>query len=73
MPGRGKHRVNRAFFRDAAGIHHQYPVGEFGDHTHVVGNDDDGHPRVALQVAQKVEQLRLDRHIQRGCRLIGQQ
>ena len=33
----------------------------------------DAHPVVALQVAQQRQDLSLDRHVERGCRLVGDQ
>ena len=65
--------------RDAAGldqpsrIHHRYPVNELRHHAEVVRDQDHRHLELLLQRAEQVEDLRLDGHIQRGCRLVGQQ
>jgi hypothetical protein len=37
----------------------------------VVGDEDQRQAEVALQLAQQVEHLRLDRHVQRGDGLVG--
>ena len=37
----------------------------------VVGDEDDRQAELALQVAQQVEDLRLDRDVERGHRLVG--
>ena len=37
----------------------------------VVGDDDDGGVELALEVLQQVEDLRLDGHVERGRRLVG--
>ena len=37
----------------------------------VVGNQDDGRAQLVSQLAHQVENLRLNRHVQRGRRLIG--
>ena len=38
-----------------------------------MGDEDDGHAGLALQIAQKIQNLRLDGHVQGGGRLIGDQ
>jgi hypothetical protein len=56
---------------DAPRIHHGHAVAGFRDHAHVVR---DQHHRRAMVLAQPLEQrndLRLDRHVQRGGRLVG--
>ena len=41
------------------------------DHAGVVRDDDQPHPVLALEPHQQVEDLRLDGHVQRGGRLVG--
>ncbi len=56
---------------DAPGVHHRHPVGGLGDHAHVVGDE---HHRGAVLAAEALEQgddLRLDRHVERGGRFVG--
>ncbi len=52
-------------------IHHQDVVGELGDDAQVVGDDDDRGAELLLQVADEVEDLRLDGHVEGGRRLVG--
>ena len=44
-----------------------------GDHAQVVRDQDHRHPQVAAQVVDQVEDLGLDRHVERGRRLVGDQ
>ncbi len=63
--------VHRADLGDAAGVHHRHAVAGLGDHAHVVR---DQHHRCAALTAHALEQLddlRLDRHVERGGRLVG--
>ena len=65
------HLVHRADLGDAAGVHHGDAVAGLGDHAHVVR---DQHHRGAVLLAQALEQrndLRLDRHVERRGRLVG--
>ncbi len=57
----------------APGIHHGDLVGHFGDHAEVVGDQDDRHAGLLLQVAQQVEDLRLHGDVERRGRLVGDQ
>ena len=41
------------------------------DHAQVVGDEDVGELQLALQVAQEVQHLGLDRDVERGDRLVG--
>ena len=48
-------------------------LGIFGDHAHIVGDQDNRGAGRILDFADQVEDLRLDRHIERGGRLVGDQ
>ena len=63
----------RRAFDDAAGIHHRHLVGAAGDDAEIVGDDDHRHVAAALFARQQIEDLRLDRHVERGGRLVGDQ
>ena len=54
-------------------IHDGDAAGGFRDHAHVVGDQDQRHAALLLKVEQKVQDLLLDRHVQRGRRLVGDQ
>ena len=66
LPRGGKEGIGRALFDGLALVHDKGPVGDFGDHTHVMGDEQDGHVLFFLQHLDKLEDLRLDRDIQ-GC------
>ena len=65
--------VERRLLDDPAGVHHHHPVGGLGDHAEVVRDQDHRHCGLVLQVAQQVEDLRLDGDVERGGRLVGDQ
>jgi hypothetical protein len=56
---------------DAAGIHHQHPVAHVGEHREVVADDHHADVEVAHQRGEQVEDLRLDHHVERRGRLVG--
>jgi hypothetical protein len=62
-----------AILHALAAIHHQDGVRQLGDHAQVVGDDDDRGVELVLQIADQVEDLRLDGHVERGGRLVGDQ
>ena len=66
-------RVARPALDDPSGVHHRHVVGQARHHAEIVGDKDDGHACLALKVAQKIQNLRLDGHVQGGGRLIGDQ
>ena len=54
-----------------AAKHHEHIVGDLGDHAEVVRDEDDRHAAVVAQLAEDFENLRLDRDVERGRRLVG--
>ena len=56
---------------DLAAIHHGDAVGDAGDHAEIVRDQDQPDAGVALDLGEEVEDLRLDRHVERGGRLVG--
>ena len=56
---------------DLAGIHHGDPVRDARDDAEVVRDQDQRHAELALQLRQQVQDLRLDRDVERGGRLVG--
>src|SRR5690606_16918742 len=55
---------------DLAQIHHRDPVGDVAHHRQVVGDEDVGQVELVLQPFEQVHDLRLDRHVERGDRLV---
>ena len=66
-------RRRRRALDHAAGIHDRDFVGTAGDDAEVVGDEDHRHVAAALLPRQQIEDLRLDRHVERGGRLVGDQ
>jgi hypothetical protein len=73
MAGRREQRLGRRALDDPAGIHHHDLVTGLGDHAEIVGDEQDRHPELALQRAEQIEDLGLDRDVERGGRLVGDQ
>ncbi len=65
--------LGRATLDDLAVLHHADPVGEAPHDAEVVGDEEHAHPLLALQLGQKLEDLRLDRDVERGRRFVGDQ
>ena len=56
-----------------ARVHHRDPIGDLRHHAEIVGDQDQAHARLGLQLLQELEDLRLDGDIERGGRLVGDQ
>ena len=54
-------------------VHDGDPVTHVADYRKVMGDEDQGQPHLALETAQQVEHLRLDRHVEGRHRLVGDQ
>src|SRR4051812_7422513 len=65
--------VHRRALDDLAGIHHRDLVADFGDDAEIVGDQDDGGAAGRLQLAHQLEDLRLQRDIERGGWLVRDQ
>ena len=63
----------RALLDDLSRVHDGHAARHLGDDAHVVRDEDQRHAALALQRAQQIEDLRLDRHVERGRRLVGDQ
>ena len=51
-------------------VHHGDAVGDVAHHGQVVGDEEVGQAELGLQVAEQVDDLGLDRHVERGHRLV---
>jgi hypothetical protein len=58
---------------DVARLQHHHPVGDLGDHAHVVGDQHDRRTGPVADPAQQPQDLRLHRDVERGGRLVGEQ
>ena len=65
--------ADRRFLHFAAGIHHQHAFGDLRHHPQIVGDENDGGAHPLLELAHQIEDLRLNGHIERGGRLVGDQ
>ena len=61
----------RAHFHDLTGIHHGYSLGDVSDDAQVVRNEQDGHVAGTAQLADHIEDLRLDGDVEGRRGLIG--
>ncbi len=48
---------------DLAGVHHAHLLGDLCDHAQVMRDQQDAHAGLGLQLAQEIEDLRLNRHV----------
>ena len=58
-------------FDDAAEIHDGDTVADVLDHRQIVRDEQIGQAELALQIHQQIEDLRLDRDVERGNRLVA--
>src|SRR5262249_21492047 len=65
--------AGRALLDDAAGVHHERARAEAGDHREVVRDEDDRRSRLTVEVAQELDDLGLNGHVERVGRLVGDQ
>ena len=66
-------RVDVGELDDVAGVHDDDAVCELGDEPEVVRDEDDRRVRLLARGFQHLHDLRLDRHVERGRRLVGDQ
>ena len=64
------HLVGRALFDDAAEVHHRDAVADVTDEREVVGDEEVGDAELLLQVAEQVDDVGLDRHVETADRLV---
>ena len=55
---------------DLAQVHDGHPVGDVPDHRQVMRDEEEGDAQLLLQVVEKVDDTRLDRHVERRDRLV---
>src|ERR1044072_8080171 len=62
---------DRRLFDDAPRVHDSHAVCDFGDDAEVVRDEQDGEVARAAQLVYQLKYLRLDGHVERGRRLVG--
>ena len=73
MPGGGKNTPDGTVLDDGAGVHHGDTLDDIGDQREVVRDPYHRHAEPFLQLADQLDNLCLDRHVQRRGRLVGYQ
>ena len=68
-----EHSFDRSLLDNAAFAHHRDAVGDLGHDTEIMGDKKDCGALATLEIADEFKDLRLCRHIERGCRLIRDQ
>ena len=63
----------RRHLHEPPGIHHGHPIAGLGDDAQIVGHDHDRHAQPVAQLEQQLQDLVLDRDVERRRRLVGQQ
>ena len=66
-----EYRGARSDLDDLAEIHHRHAVRHAFDHGHVVRDEQIGQAHARLQIKHQVDDLRLDRHVERRDRFVG--
>jgi hypothetical protein len=67
-----KQAAHRGCLHNLSGIHYCYSVAHSGQDAEVVGNEDCREARLALDVPQKLQVLRLDGWVERAGRFISE-
>ena len=62
-----------ALLDDPPGVHHHHAVGDLGDDADVVRDQDDRRAELGLEPLDQLQDLGLDRDVERGRRLVGDQ
>ena len=63
--------LRRRELDDLAEVHHRDAVGDVADDAEVVGDEDVGQRELVLEVVEQVDDLGLDRHVERRDGLVG--
>ncbi len=66
-----EHRVTGACFDDPSQVHDGDPVAKVPDHRQVMGDEEEGQIEFPLQFLEKVDDLCLNREVECGYRLVG--
>ena len=66
-----KQQSDRRLFDDAAGVHDGDAIGHLRDDSEVMGDEQESKAHPTLQVAEQVEDLCLDRDVERRRRLVS--
>jgi hypothetical protein len=67
----GKQRIATGGLHQLSEIHHRHVIAEMLHHAKVMGDKQKGNAEIVAQIGKQVDDLRLDRDIQRRDRLVG--
>ena len=67
----GEQLVGGRILDDAAEVHDGHLAGDVAHDGQIVGDEEVGEPEPLLQLLQQVDHLALDRHVERGDRLVA--
>ena len=73
MAGIVEDLIRRSLFADASGIHDDDFIAQLRDNSEVMGDHNDRHSDLALDIFHKFQNTGLDRNVQRGRRLVRDQ
>ena len=73
MTGAGEQSIGRLLFDYPPGVHDRYPVADRGRQLEVVGDEHQPELAALAQAVEDPDDLRLDRHVERRGRLVGDQ
>ena len=73
MKGPLEEGFDAAAFDDLAGVHHRHLVARFGNHGDVMRDHEHRQIQTLLQIAQELEHLVLNYHVQGRYRLVSDQ
>ena len=71
MGGAVEDVCDRRAFDDPAAVHHHDPVGELRDDAEVMGNQDERHALLRPNLGDELEDLGLDRNVERRGGFVG--
>src|SRR5437667_11285754 len=70
MPWPRVQSIGRGDLDDLSQVHHRDSIGDVADHGEVMRNEQVGDPELALESLKKVDDLGLDRDVQRAYRFV---
>ena len=73
MAGAREDLLGRAGLDDLAAVMIADPVGHLADDRQIMGDQQQRHAEAVAQIPQQLQDVRLDRHVERGGRLVGDQ
>jgi hypothetical protein len=65
VPRPGEELVRRSYLDHFAEVHDGDPVADVADDGQVVGDEDVGEPQLVLEIGEQVDDLGLDRDVER--------